>query len=372
MGDLSKKKESTEKGKKKSNDPLDKKKQGCVKPIYEKSALYIMATCDWEGRKTGERSGDKVSDWHKQMKTLRKKLKKLKKPLGLKTVIPITHFMTPRTDSGFKFEKLKKNNLILDEDEIGLHIHCWDDLLKSISISKKEREDAKKLYCEYPRKDHKGHLSPLVAFDKNSIKIIVETFKDKLIKMTGETPVSFRAGAWMTSDDVYEALGKNGISIDSSPLPYDIITKKLYTLDWTKDYLTDLWGPNITTYNTFTYAKVNGEIKNDTQPYKITTKANNEIIVFPMTWGMDVNASESDVKLWAQKEINEVKKNNKIRFVNLGFHDTTIDTIKDWLYKVLSGISQDLQTSKIQYEFVTMKRAAAIAKHLDQRGKITL
>jgi hypothetical protein len=371
MGDHSKKEDSTNKGRKKSNDPVKKKKQKCEKLIHEIPTLYIMATCDWEGRRTNERGvQDNVAKWNEQMVELRKRLDTLKEDLGLNTAIPITHFMTPRTDRGFDFNKLKTDKVILDEDEIGLHIHCWTDLLSEVisSITPDEISEKEDLVLtEY--QPHKGHMSPLITFD--GINTIVKGYKEKLEEMTGITPMSFRAGAWMTSDEVYEALTNNGIRIDSSPLPYDLCKQF-----WEENYLKELWGPQKTQYNTLTWNKLEGKITTETQPYRLETRQG-KLLVFPMTWGMDVNTKVSDIVNWAHEDIRKVKEDKKNRFANLGFHDT-LTGHKDhhyWLNKVLDNIKKDLielEEDGFRYEFVTMKTAAAIARKLEQESIISL
>lgn len=286
------------------------------------------------------------------MTTLRKVLQTI-----TGTVIPITHFVTPRSYGKSIADILNTADAILPGDEVGLHIHAWNDLLTEMKDEALAEEGAK-LTDKYDTGSD-GKDTPLAAFQPKSIAKIVEYCHSKLEAMSGVKAKSFRGGAWFASDAIYEALAAVGVTVDSSPIPYNLIN---YPTDAVANFLKGLWGDDKANYgNALTAAKAAGPITIETQPYDLAVKTGS-MRVMPLTWGMEVNNQTKETILgWSDAEKQRVLTGAD-RFVNFGFHDTL--TMKGnaalftWVPDVMAALWPALQTGK--HRFVTVSDAAAL------------
>lgn len=294
--------------------------------------LYICMTCDWEGR-------SEIFKYYENMEKFQVTIPD----------IPITHFITPRSYGETLRDVIEKGKVIKAIDEIGLHIHCWNDLL--VQIDEAIALEAKGLQQRiFTSTKADGKDTPLVAF--TDLPKIVKWFFQKLYMLSGVSPVSFRAGAWFASDSVYEALVGCGIKYDSSPLPFELIK---YPDPLINGFLQNLWGLRMNdSGNALTWQQILNAIEISTQPYALAGRGHG-LQVFPMTWGMDVTTKVDWLEGWAKAEGEKVKKDQN-RFVNLGFHDTLVQN--GWPDRAIKMITATLDTEKVPYQFVTLSDAA--------------
>jgi hypothetical protein len=319
----------------------------CQQPP-EPGTLYISLTCDWEGRPD-------IDKYYQDMRRLRQEIGRC-----IPVPVPITHFITPRSYDNKLRQMIAGKEAVLPIDEIGLHIHCWSDLLKECNPELLgELAEIQKVHQETAKGE--GKDTPLVCFSRPSILAIVDYCHQKLARISGVKAVSFRGGAWYCSDVVYDALSRVGVTIDSSPIPLSLIK---YVYKPGEDLMKGLWGASKQNFgNAYTAARVPGAITCETQPYNIVADGGG-IKVFPMTWGMDVNTPPENFEVWLAAETRKVL-DGADRFVNFGFHDTLIQRnfVLPALTVLFKGMSATWETHrKFKFRFVTMQDAAAAAK----------
>ncbi|HEY8272474.1 MAG TPA: hypothetical protein VIG33_16395 [Pseudobdellovibrionaceae bacterium] len=117
----------------------------------------------------------------------------------------------------------KINSVIRPGDELGLHIHAFETLLEAAGVKYREdynfwgREKSK------PINNVRGHDVPLSIYSESEIRKIVRTSLNILEENGFKNLKSFRAGGWAASPEVLNALVKEGLTIDSSAVPPEIV-----------------------------------------------------------------------------------------------------------------------------------------------------
>lgn len=185
--------------------------------------IYICITIDWEGE-----SLDQVYDLIK----IRERIK---------MDVPFTHFICPNyfiknANHEFTVDKIKR--AIAPSDEIGLHIHCYKELIKNIPdvefrtehnyhnvLGWFEEKVIKKIIPSY-----NGNVSgcgvPLSVYSKSEIERIITFSKELLCKHLQLNNLSgFRAGGWIANDEVLEVVEKLNFEYDSSAVAPSIFSQ---------------------------------------------------------------------------------------------------------------------------------------------------
>lgn len=215
--------------------------------------VYICITVDWEGEHLNN---------VEELISIRKKIG---------SDIPFSHFICPNYFTSYA-NPVDNAKAILSAiepiDEVGLHIHCYKDLIKSIpgllfktdnnyhnTLSWFEKKIVKKVLPAYNR-SISGRGVPLSTYTKNEIEKIISKSKELLCDSLILNNISgFRAGGWIANDTVLEIVAKLGFLYDSSAVAPSILSQG-YTHqnrgDLTDDYgdkngiftdhILDLWG----------------------------------------------------------------------------------------------------------------------------------
>ena len=217
--------------------------------------IYICITIDWEGE-----SLESVSD----LISIRNKID---------TKIPFTHFICPN----YFIRNLQSNtsniikNAIEPIDEVGLHIHCYKELIESISgiefrteenyhntLSWFEENIIKKIFPKYHR-NISGRGVPLSVYSKDEIRKIIAKSKDLLQENLNIVNINgFRAGGWIANDTVLDVVEESNFKYDSSAVAPSILSQGFSVMstgnklddygDNTKiftEHLIKLWGYKI-------------------------------------------------------------------------------------------------------------------------------
>lgn len=183
------------------------------------SSVVICVTVDWEGTNI-------LSENLKSMTDFRTMLPE----------IPLTHFICPAyfTRNGDNANMSAKIlTQILDRDEVGLHVHCWNSLIKASNVALltdpptyylKDFNDGRGPEIPYATSQGLavdwGHGIPLGAFTATDIESIISAASNLLVSnnITRRAPTSFRCGGWLSCDAVQSALQSttNSINTDSS------------------------------------------------------------------------------------------------------------------------------------------------------------
>ena len=102
-----------------------------------------------------------------------------------------------------------------DGDEIGLHVHADEHLLRAAGVVPKKFPSWNNL------PDETGHSVPLSAFSEDEVRRIVAWSCRTLEQQGFKRPTAFRAGGWHAGGNVMNALAAEDFAVDSSEVPTD-------------------------------------------------------------------------------------------------------------------------------------------------------
>ncbi len=168
--------------------------------------LYVTWTFDWEGWDVSQDNLNAIAN--------------IEDTYGIQS----THFFNPRiyvkkqSDQNGTIATISKEradyltNWIKDRqqnhgDEIGMHIHMWDDMVKEAGVTPRTSPIIQGTY---------GSDVPSYAYTESELEKIYTWGRNKLIDKGLGSPISFRIGAWMGGENVLTALQNTGFLIDSS------------------------------------------------------------------------------------------------------------------------------------------------------------
>jgi hypothetical protein len=141
--------------------------------------------------------------------------------------IKIVHFLNAayflQPDAAADVIRTKMNSVIREGDELGLHIHAFETLLKAAGVAYRESETFWGRKTSDPIFGVRGHDVPLTLFSEEEIRKLIRMSVQILEKNGFRKLNSFRAGGWAASPEVLSALIKEGILVDSSAVPPEII-----------------------------------------------------------------------------------------------------------------------------------------------------
>lgn len=295
-----------------------------------KQKIIFSLTVDWEGEHFKD-----IND-----------LKGMRNHIG--NNIPITHFISA---SYFTKEISDAKNIIqkqiYPQDEVAVHIHPHRHLTKAAGVSFIDTPDFFEPYTPEIRflinllpkslqPKNSGRGVPISAYKSEDIQKLLLLSKQKLQKIVARRPITgFRAGGWMCSDTVIEALEKTDFKYDSSAVPPEILSQgySIYKEGNKRDehngrngvfteYMLALWGhkrqiDSILANKNIQTACPDTHIKKTTQPFKV-----NSLFEMPNNAGMSDYASAEQSMMYAVEEA--VKKlqsgYDKPLFINTGFH----------------------------------------------------
>ena len=259
--------------------------------------------------------------------------------------VPMTHFVCPAyyTKPGATADEVTAllRQHMAPGDEIGIHLHVWNSLVQAARVP--VRSGRSFLTADGRLMEFEGDagfdLEPAIH-TTSELRAIIATSR-RLLETAGfQVAPVFRAGGWLANPSVLEAARAEGLTIDSSAIDaswlgegassegFEVLAARVRTL-WPK-------------------------VDRTTQPFVIDTPAG-EVIEIPDSGGMaDHVASEEmeDHVQWA------AGSGQRPIFVHLGFHAETAHHYADLLSRALTN----LRRRKVPMEFVTVSRAAELAK----------
>lgn len=253
--------------------------------------------------------------------------------------VPLTHFLNAahycRGESAESITK-KIRRVIREEDEVGLHIHCWRSLVETAEVKYRNKPTfwGKHVPVRTNPNGDEGHEIELTAYTANEVEKVAAKSVEILEENGFDISNSFRAPGWVASKEVLEGIRKAGFKVDSSSTDRT----------WHKDELgkfriygrlQELWP----------------EVNQHTQPYEIST-ASGTLLEMPDTGALAdyITSDEMDFHL---KEVIARTKKGETRFAHFGFHQESAERFLPRLTNSLAkweGIGQ--------IEFMTLENAA--------------
>jgi hypothetical protein len=259
------------------------------------AVINIVVSVDWEGEEVSARD-------IKAMQEFRETFPDIK----ILHFLNAAYFTKPNAD----VTKLRKEiqSVLRPGDEHGLHIHGWKSLFEAAGVNYRNSPSffgaAPRSICSVDC----GHDIKISAYSVSELRKVIRYSTDLLQKQGFDRPRSFRAGGWMATKEVLQALSKEGLTLDSSALP-------AHHLDSSPSrHLQNL-------------VKATWPSTEDTtQPYEMSF-GSNKIVELPdngcladyMTPRQTLETVKKNVELWRQDQKREI-------YVTIGFHHESATT----------------------------------------------
>lgn len=208
-----------------TSDAVENNVKNNVDKNTEVGKIVIIVSVDWEGSHLKEENLSVMSKFRDQFPE-----------------IQIQHFINPAYFSRAKSLELtneeiakKIKSVLRSGDEQGMHIHAWKELIEDSGVKFKTLPT----FHDFNNADKEGRKVPLWIYSKKELIKIFEKGINILVQSGFDKPKSFRAGGWMATKEVLEALAANGICIDCSALPGDtnLLSWNNYNLKSWVEYL---------------------------------------------------------------------------------------------------------------------------------------
>jgi hypothetical protein len=293
--------------------------------------LYVAVTIDWEGAYF---SGDALDA-----------LDALRVKLGAD--VPLTHFMCAAYFSKAEPDPAAFDNIrtsVRAGDELALHLHLWKSLAVAASIEPKLSPSfltGTDTLIEFPDGDV-GFDTDLDVYGVADLRALVRTSK-KLLEPTDITVSgSFRAGGYLATPKVLQAIADEGFTTDSSAAAADQFTGPKDKI--LRQRIKEVWPA----------------ARPDTQPYTIDTPSG-PIVEMPIGAVADyVSAGDiADVIESAHERL--AKDRTKNVFVVLAFHQETADDFGTRIFEAIQRIRAK-PAIVADLTFTTIEKAAEIVR----------
>lgn len=142
----------------------------------------------------------------------------------------------------------KIKSVLLTSDEIGLHLHPWENLVDASGVDfisgptyfGEEQTPYKGVGSEHYPLGHRGGDIPLWRYEKEDIRKMIRFSVEKLNQHGFHNITSFRAGGWQSDSRVLEVLSEEGFVTESSPVPAQKVAS-LYGDKPLASYVSELW-----------------------------------------------------------------------------------------------------------------------------------
>jgi len=299
------------------------------------STIYISVTVDWEGRTFDKDGPPYCAENLEGLESLRKAI------VELGFVVPWTHYITPNywlngTDDP---TSVLGATTAIDwaKDEIGLHVHCWYDLVANASVGTLITQPTFGSKDGFGN-DITGHGVPLGAYSVPDIVKIIASAKELLEAKLPHphTVKGFRCGGWMSDDDVLHGLMQAGFAYDCSAVPPEVFSQgfskaslgdKRDTVgdkNSITDFVVGLWGylpedSGVCKNSLSLKWNRNEAILSTTQPYKIFLNSSS-IIEMPNNGGLSDYTSEAYMTAALDAAILLAGTSDEPIFLNVGCH----------------------------------------------------
>ena len=299
------------------------------------SVLYILISVDWEGRSL-----------------LPENLQAMRAFRQSHPEVPMQHFLnaayyTKREADPNCFTR-QIGEVLLPEDDHGLHIHAWHSLLAQADVAPRTTpvmiEPTAGIFKERNVADHEfftgddGYSVPLQVFSRQEVRRLLATSVEILTQQG--RPRAFRAGGWMANQAVLSALVDEGFNMDASALNVRLVIPRLTQTPLLR-YVYELW-PHI----------------NDmSQPYKLETRAG-ELWQVPNNGCLADYASANDMMTLFDQHLALLDAfPEQDRLLSIGFHQETANKYLGRIDDVVRTINKRCSEEAITVKFISSPMA---------------
>jgi hypothetical protein len=304
---------------------------GCSSPRARATGHIVVAvTVDWEGAAFAPEGLDALDELRRRT-----------------APAPITHFV-----SSAYFTKEHPDarattyltEMVHPGDELAIHLHVWRSLARAAGLEPKLSPSfvtgTDKLY-EFDDGDT-GFDTDLDVYNVTELRALVRTSGQLLAKIRVPSK-SFRAGGFLGTPKVLEALRQEGFTVDSSAIDYRQIDAKKDSFLQTR--VKEVW-PKLDTMS---------------QPYFLDA-GQRQLIEMPIAATADYVAAADIVKLFEAAAARLAKDPARDVFVLIGCNQ---ETAQDFAGRIGEAIEQVRGNKAIadHLQFTTVEKAAAMARN---------
>lgn len=286
--------------------------------------VKLIMSVDWEGVSLDDKN-------LKEFKAFRENYPNIK----IIHFLNAAYFTQPRVKTAEVAEKIR--SVIKPGDELGLHIHALENLLEVAGVPFREDVTYWGMQQSQPFNGLKGHDVPLSLFTVDEMRRLTQKSLEILRRAGFHEIQSFRAGGWIASPAVLEAIRREGLLVDSSAVSTEILAsvvrkdQPLYMIN------KELW-PDQTP---FKY-----------QPYEINTSAGT-VLEFPNNIGLADYISARDAFAFFEKMVEQNFGKTKTVIFHFGFHQETAKTYLPVVRTLLNKIYEFQQRYRVQVNSAT-------------------
>ncbi|MCA8925615.1 MAG: hypothetical protein KDD82_27650 [Planctomycetes bacterium] len=262
--------------------------------LTRRGALRVAVSVDWEGRELADGNLRAMEAFERETPG-----------------VPLTHFLNaayltkPGADPAAVAAALRR--VVRAGDERGLHVHGWHSLVTAAGVAFRAGPtfwDGGQIARPRPGRDA-GHEVEIAAYTAPELRRIVAHSRRLLAEAGYELGGAFRAGGWIATPHVLEAVRAEGLWIDSSATTHEWHDELLGYALWER--IAEVWP----------------EVHATTQPYWIETPAG-RVLEMPDTGALaDYVTAEEMLAHLEQALEAQAAAPRRDRFVHLGFHQET-------------------------------------------------
>lgn len=274
------------------------------KPMQDLN-VYIMLSVDWEGDTLHLPNIKAMQEFNKKFPDY-----------------PVVHFLnaayyTKDWDLSEKEVTRRTKMALKDNDELGVHIHSWKNLMQASGVKYKAGPTFWNERKSTGRNGEPGDDVPLNIYSTEDIQKVLRFSLKKLQSQGFSSLKSFRGGGWISGPNVWAALASEGFQIESSAIPMGIIGK-LYPDTYLVELNNKQWE----------------NIKITSMPYWQTK----DLRQFPNNMGLaDYITGEEFFKMYKKNIKHALKTGQKNIYLHFGWHqETALESIERDNLKVLN------------------------------------
>lgn len=295
--------------------------------LTKRGKIRLFVTVDWEGR-------DLTESNLRAIENLRERFPQVK----LVQFLNAAYFTKPGANASDVTARIER--ALRPGDERGLHIHGWKRLFEAAGVTFRTTPtfwgtsiDARSYTCS----SDCGHEVAINTYTTDELRQVVRFSLDTLEANGFGRAKSFRAGGWVASENVRDAIAAEGLGWDHSEVPTPFLQPKLGTLPL-YGWLGDIWPDAVPT----------------SQPHGVEV-TEGALVEVPDNGAMaDYVSTEQMVDVFEQNKAAFTKNGGrKDVVVSIGFHQETAATYLPALTGALERIYDQATAERLPLESTT-------------------
>lgn len=197
--------------------------------------IDVIVSVDWEGEDLTDQNLEAMAEFRRAYPQI-----------PLVQFLNAAYYTKPAADAQETTARIR--SVLSPCDEIGLHIHGWQDLFEAafrsagLTSSRYRNQPAFWTDNSLPVDGRYGHDVPIKEYSEEELQAVVR-FSVQVLRQNGfHQPItSFRAGGWMAGDNVLNAIAREGFTIDSSAIAPFFLQERINGSPLFA-YVNELWG----------------------------------------------------------------------------------------------------------------------------------